>query len=74
MNNTLNNALKPCPFCGGEACLKTQAIASFAAAFVQCEKCNVKSGAFIDSKKDCTFLLDAIDAWNRRAGEEKNNG
>ena len=57
MNNTLNNALKSCPFCGGQACVKTHAITSLASAFVQCEKCNVKSAEFFDSKKRRHFFV-----------------
>lgn len=74
MNNTLNNTLKPCPFCGGEAGIKTATTSHASTAIVYCKECNAKSAEFHDSKRDGTFLFNAIDAWNRRAGEEKNNG
>lgn len=37
---------------------------------VYCEKCNSSTASYTDFRKDGTFLFDAIDAWNRRAGEE----
>lgn len=69
----MNNVLKPCPFCGGEACVQTTTKSHIPAAFVYCKKCNSVSALFLDTKRDGTFLFDAIDAWNRRAGEEGNN-
>lgn len=69
-----NEVLKPCPFCGGEACVKTS-ITTYTpnspTAKVCCKKCNSSTALYIDSKKDGTFLFDAIEAWNRRAGEEE---
>ena len=65
--------LKPCPFCGGEACVKTsttQTIPSHPMAWVYCKKCKSSSASFDDYKKNGTFLFDAIDAWNRRVREE----
>ena len=69
----MNNVLKPCPFCGGEACVKTSTTTytpSIPTAKVYCEKCNSSTASYIDFRKDGTFLFEAIDAWNRRAGEE----
>lgn len=69
----MNNVLKPCPFCGGEACVKTSATTytpSSPTAKVYCKKCNSSTALYTDFRKDGTFLFDAIDAWNRRAGED----
>lgn len=54
--------LKPCPFCGGEAILKTnhgfnkEVISSF----TYCEECGVATRSYALEKT-------AIEAWNRRA-------
>ena len=69
----MNNVLKPCPFCGGEARVRTtttQDTPSSPMAFVCCKKCQSTATAFVDYKNDGSFLFDAIDARNRRAGEE----
>ena len=34
------------------------------------KKCKSSTALYTDFKKDGTFLFDAIDAWNRRAGED----
>lgn len=71
----MNNVLKPCPFCGGEACVKTSTTytPSSPTAKVYCKKCKSSTALYSDFRKDGTFLFDAIEAWNRRAGEEDNN-
>ncbi len=61
--------LKPCPFCGGEA--KVYSVNIFKAEiYVKCQTCNsrtltYKGGHFGDTK----YL--AIQAWNRRANDDK---
>jgi Lar family restriction alleviation protein len=60
--------LKPCPFCGGDARLRTTDLAEgfglfvMSAAFVQCADCGARTLEY----RDETF---AIEDWNRRAGE-----
>ena len=51
--------LKPCPFCGS-----TEIYYSPHMAFVVCKKCRCWG------PNTCTTAAKAIEAWNRRAGEE----
>lgn len=66
----MTNKLKPCPFCGGKAELFNEfSRRGEEVFFVQCK--NLWKGC-----KALAFTLDyftaqeAIEAWNRRAGEE----
>lgn len=52
-----NKNLKPCPFCGGEACILTRNRITF---YVKCSKCY----AMID--RICKTEEDAVELWNRR--------
>ena len=60
--------LKPCPFCGGDANLRTtdlvEGLGLFAmrAVFVQCARCGARTLEYRDERF-------AIEDWNRRAGE-----
>lgn len=63
MNNTLNNALKPCPFCGGQANVIEYLFHGLYG--VKCQKCKAETYQFYESEEE------AIEAWNRRAGERK---
>lgn len=56
----MKDKLKPCPFCGGAAELVMNTVGQFCA---QCR--NYKCGATIIAE----VYDDAVDAWNRRAGE-----
>lgn len=58
------NNLKPCPFCGGKAKIfMTMGKSGYG---VECENnCIFFFGQFVTCKH-------AIEAWNRRAGEESN--
>ena len=56
--------LKPCPFCGGEAELVDYGV-SGAYEVVQCSDCWVRTRLFDKSIK----IKSAVDAWNRRVGE-----
>lgn len=53
--------LKPCPFCGGKAGIYSLAKYEKEA---YCENCGAVSDIYETSQK-------AIEAWNRRAGDEK---
>lgn len=57
--------LKPCPFCGGKARLVPYGDEHY---FVSCTniKCCATAGRHMQNKDE------AIKAWNRRDGEEKN--
>lgn len=66
MNNTLKNALKPCPFCGGEANVIEHRFHGLDSSYgLQCKKCKAETYQFYESEEK------AIEAWNRRAGEER---
>lgn len=56
------NELKPCPFCGGEACIQRHEFIGYADTFgVVCLDCCCETRQFFETKKE------AIEAWNRRA-------
>lgn len=57
--------LKPCPFCGGKARLKTWVIDLETYYIVNCRKCEVKP-----STARHTNIKYAVKAWNKRGGEE----
>ena len=65
--------LKPCPFCGGEARIRTgvtSGVPKSSKAIVICQKCLASTDLFCDKEGDAKFVFEAIEAWNRRAGEE----
>lgn len=57
--------LKPCPFCGGEKLIKLEECNNYT---ICCDfnqgGCGAASGYRLNAKE-------AIEAWNRRAGEQK---
>ncbi len=66
--------LKPCPFCKGNGKLSTGAscgIPKHMYAYVRCGKCGARTPIFDDTQDNGRALFDAIKAWNRREGEEK---
>lgn len=66
--------LKPCPFCGGKAKMHTGVTLSVpkrSLAYCYCMRCQATSAHYEDRKQDGTFLKEAIDAWNRRATDER---
>ena len=66
--------LKPCPFCGGKAKLHTGVSSGLPKpiAWVKCQSCNSGTPTFIDSLTDGKNILEVIDMWNKRTGEEAN--
>lgn len=59
----MEDRLKPCPFCGGEAGIRDLKIKipyDGIAYFVECCKCDVRGGISYDGKQA------AIEAWNTR--------
>ena len=81
------NKLKPCPFCGGEATLIQKSSGYMIEPIViknmfvaGCESCNIYTQAFgseIYQTTDgevhinLTGAGEAVEAWNRRAGEQE---
>lgn len=67
--------LKPCPFCGGEAIIRTQIIQisdgvpAYQNARVECKKCRATSSTFIDKDNNGMHIFSVIEAWNRRVSE-----
>ena len=78
--------LKPCPFCGGEAELKSGRVYIAPIVFCRCRKClartevvyidhpriDVNTGRVDESTRYTEWQAKkrAIEAWNRRAGEQ----
>lgn len=54
------NELRPCPFCGSERVNLKDAVAGF---FAACGECGAESDLM-------TTIREAVEAWNRRAGDE----
>ena len=54
--------LKPCPFCGGKAKTKKETLGTWK---VRCTKCSAEVGRYWFKTEKF-----AVEAWNRRAGEE----
>ena len=68
------NELKPCPFCGGEAHIRTGVTTSIprvSKAIVVCKNCNSSSDWFYDHGLNGEFIMQAIEAWNRRTDDGK---
>lgn len=63
----MENDLKPCPFCGGEAMLcSTTSYQGEISYFV---KCNLISCAMFGGGRFFKTFSQAVKAWNRRAGD-----
>lgn len=62
--------LKPCPFCGGKAELRTyirnNCIPVYQSAYVICHDCASSSQAYRDTERNGQHIYKAIEAWNRR--------
>lgn len=54
--------LKPCPFCGGEAKIKSSsAFGLIPCVYVQCQKCGVRTGNWTSKSQNKANAF-----WNRR--------
>lgn len=59
------NELKPCPFCGGEACIQRHELIGHEDTFgVVCLNCRAETRQLFTHEKV------AARAWNRRVGEQ----
>lgn len=68
--------LKPCPFCGGRAVLERNHRAFIDAeptkvALVRCAVCNARTARFELAGGKKKAEMQAVDAWNRRTGNDK---
>lgn len=61
----MDEELKPCPFCGGEACIQRHEFIGYTDTFgVVCLDCCAETRQFFTHKKV------AVRAWNRRKSDE----
>ena len=63
-----SNELKPCPFCGGEAGIAMRTFYMEVNFSVCCDECGCSTPPYFMGEDD------AIEAWNRRVGEQENDG
>ena len=65
--------LKTCPFCDGVPKEKVVRKGRVFEAFIQCRKCNARTGVFLTEPHENwnSALDEAIEAWNRRPGCEQ---
>lgn len=60
-----DEALLPCPFCGGKASFGTGASEGVGGHFIECGKCNASTALVFPLKDDVTREL--LDRWNARS-------
>ena len=68
----MNEELKPCPFCGGKAEISVGRFDGKDTSFVLCTKCEARGEFFVVSPKYASDEK-AIEAWNRRAKNERTD-
>lgn len=64
----MSEKLKPCPFCGGKAEIRTMIYAGNALYYVRCPRINCFIHCF--TKKKYETEAEAVEAWNRRVNDE----
>ena len=63
----MSEKLKPCPFCGGKAEVRTDENEEY---YVSCTKCFTLVGYCTDTWGEYETETEAIEAWNRRASDD----
>lgn len=64
--------LKPCPFCGGRAEISGGKYDGKSTSYVECARC-MAMGEFFFVSPEYASNDRAIEAWNRRVGEQDEN-
>jgi len=68
----MSEKLKPCPFCGGDARVRTWTDACELFAVVKCTQCGAESNMADDgTKTKGENIADAVASWNKRAGRNE---
>ena len=68
MTDSTDNALKPCPFCGGVGHMAKDPDMNWGDFYsIKCGACRAKSPEFHASETCPIFFAQVRDAWNRRA-------
>ena len=68
----MSEKLKPCPFCGGDAKVRTWTDACELFAVVKCTQCGAESNMADDgTKTKGENIADAVASWNKRAGRNE---
>ena len=62
----MENELRPCPFCGGEAAFGNS---FWEGVFVYCTNCGCQTDYATDDKR-CVAEQRVVDMWNRRVNDE----
>lgn len=60
-------SLSPCPFCKGEARLRTDIVAGTYMAQIRCLECGASGPRIYDKGHDGEFVFKALEMWNGRA-------
>lgn len=70
----MQNKLRPCPFCGGKAELRFYQHHSTKSWSVRCKNMCIVTCGHKDDKGRWrpTLMREAIETWNRRAGDESD--
>lgn len=62
--------LKTCPFCGGEAKLRTSVEDRTPVAWVACDTCGARTKMQADGDYNGRNVFTAVERWNRRVENE----
>lgn len=65
----MDEKLKPCPFCGGEAEISKEQFDDKDTSYVMCKKCAARGEFFFVSAKYASNEK-AVKAWNRRTSDD----
>lgn len=64
--------LKKCPFCGGEAMIKSETALSgkYSSFYIKCSSCEIQTLSYVDMGGDLKALKQAVEVWNRRESDD----